>query len=146
LFFFTFPYITTKKDIFLYFAELTVISGIVQSACLIVYGLNLGEIRDFLLTTISRSKSLPSVLHLFAVGGSFLGSNSSGREADLSSSYILVEVKNEWSCTSFVPYVFLAPCVIKYRYNFIFYINIFLTHFSLADNSLASLVGLCVTE
>jgi len=89
LFSLTSPFITPKNDVFFYFVELTVISGLVQSVYLVVFGLTFGEIRDFVLTTLSTSKSLPSVLHLFGVRGIYLGCNSSGYEPDLSSPYIV---------------------------------------------------------
>jgi hypothetical protein len=45
------------------------------------------------------------------------GVKRSGREANHSSPYS-DEVKNEWSCTSTTPYVFLAWCVFKYWHSF----------------------------
>jgi hypothetical protein len=77
-------------------------------------------LRIFLFTTASRTALEPTQPPIQWVPGTLsLGIKRPGREADHSPPSS-AEVKNAWSYTSTLQYVFIAWCLVKYRDNFTF--------------------------
>jgi hypothetical protein len=72
--------------------------------------------RDFLISTASK-RAVSHSAYSTSAKGFYVGIKRQEREADLSSPSG-AEVRNAWSCSSTITYVFVPLCSIKQRDNF----------------------------
>jgi hypothetical protein len=82
----------------------------------------------FFVATVSRPALGPKQSPIqWILGSLFLGVKRPGREADHSPPSS-AKVKNVWSYTSTLQYVFIALCLAMQRYNFTFYLLLYQVH------------------